>query len=244
MSAASPPAAADPPPAPALRASAKLSLLTFWVLAALALFLWYRGAPLDRVVAPFLFSLAALALLEYGAHSGAEPRQGGRAAFVAAWVGPLILAVGAFVAVDAAARAAPALRALQDLRRAALAALVAAALGFVALLLFALAADAPLSIAAGPAGLEWRRGGAPLLAPLGGVYVAAVLAPFALLAAVPGAPFARPAGALAAVVAGTGLAAAAFSTPATLPSAWLAFAPALGFTAWLAGLVRPAGSPS
>lgn len=75
--------------------SAKASLCAWWIQALLSLFLWYRNNSYDRIIAVFLFVSGLIQLVEYGALSGADPRQTGTAIFLVLWLQCLVLNIAA-----------------------------------------------------------------------------------------------------------------------------------------------------
>lgn len=78
---------------------AKESVCNWWILALLALFLWYRNIRFDRVIALFIFTLGIIQLIEYAVYCGASGKQAGAALFVTLWLQILILAICVFVFV-------------------------------------------------------------------------------------------------------------------------------------------------
>jgi hypothetical protein len=80
--------------------TAKASISSWWILAMMALFLWYRNERYDRALAVFVFTLGLIQLIEYGIHSGTDPHQSGRALFITLWLQCLVLAIGVFVFIQ------------------------------------------------------------------------------------------------------------------------------------------------
>lgn len=77
--------------------TAKTSILSWWILALLALFLWYRNIQYDRLCALLAFTFALLQLLIYGAHSGANLQQVSRALYLTLWVQCALISIAAFI---------------------------------------------------------------------------------------------------------------------------------------------------
>lgn len=77
--------------------NAKSSLTSWWILALISLFLWYRNQTYDRALAIFIFALGLSQLIEYGIHSGTDPSQSGRALFIILWLQCLVLAIGVYI---------------------------------------------------------------------------------------------------------------------------------------------------
>lgn len=77
--------------------SAKLSITSWWILALMSLFLWYRNIRYDRALSIFVFSLGLLQLVQYGVFSGADSQQSGRALYIILWLQCLVLSIGVFL---------------------------------------------------------------------------------------------------------------------------------------------------
>ena len=69
----------------------------WWLSAILALFLWYRNANYDRILAGYIFLNGLIQLIEYGIYSGADPKQSGQSLFIILWMQCLILGIGVFL---------------------------------------------------------------------------------------------------------------------------------------------------
>jgi len=80
----------------------KSSVTSWWILAMMSLFLWYRNEKYDRALSVFVFLLGLVQLIEYGIYSGADPNQTGRALFITLWLQCLVLAIGVFIFVNGA----------------------------------------------------------------------------------------------------------------------------------------------
>lgn len=77
--------------------TAKASVTSWWILAMMSLFLWYRNEKYDRAISVFVFTLGLIQLIEYGIHSGSDPSQSGWALFITLWLQCLVLAIGVFI---------------------------------------------------------------------------------------------------------------------------------------------------
>lgn len=80
--------------------TAKTSIISWWILAMMALFLWYRNEKYDRALSIFVFTLGLIQLIEYGIYSGTDPRQSGRTLFITLWLQCLVLAIGVFIFIN------------------------------------------------------------------------------------------------------------------------------------------------
>lgn len=80
--------------------NAKSSITSWWILALMSLFLWYRNVNYDRALSIFIFTLGLIQLIEYGIHSGTDPNQSGRTLFIILWLQCLVLAIGVFVFIN------------------------------------------------------------------------------------------------------------------------------------------------
>jgi drug/metabolite transporter superfamily protein YnfA len=80
--------------------STKTSISSWWILAMMSLFLWYRNERFDRALSVFCFTLGIVQLIEYGIASGTDPHQSGRALFITLWLQCLVLAIGVYVFIQ------------------------------------------------------------------------------------------------------------------------------------------------
>ena len=80
--------------------TAKASITSWWILALMSLFLWYRNEKYDRALSVFVFTLGLVQLIEYGIHSGTDPHQSGRALYITLWLQCLVLAIGVFIFIN------------------------------------------------------------------------------------------------------------------------------------------------
>lgn len=77
--------------------TAKASITSWWILALMSLFLWYRNQKYDRALSVFIFTLGLVQLIEYGIKSGTDPHQSVRALYITLWLQCLVLAIGVFI---------------------------------------------------------------------------------------------------------------------------------------------------
>ena len=80
--------------------TAKSSITSWWILALMSLFLWYRNEKYDRALSIFIFTLGLIQLIEYGINSGTDPNQSARALYITLWLQCLVLAIGVFVFIN------------------------------------------------------------------------------------------------------------------------------------------------
>lgn len=79
--------------------SIKTSLLGWWFVFILAVFLWYRNYLYDRMIAAIAIVLGLFQLIEYGIFNNMNPHQGGKLIFSVLWLLVLILALTVLVYV-------------------------------------------------------------------------------------------------------------------------------------------------
>lgn len=75
----------------------KNSLLAWWILCILAIFLWCRNYKYDRVMSTLAFTIALIQLTEYGIYNNMNIRQGGKLIFMLVWLIVLILALSVLI---------------------------------------------------------------------------------------------------------------------------------------------------
>ena len=74
-----------------------VSFISCWfVLCLLAIFLWYRNLPYDRIYSPIVFLLALIQLFVFGVYTGGNTNQAGIAVFLAVWIQPAVLAIAVY----------------------------------------------------------------------------------------------------------------------------------------------------
>lgn len=75
---------------------AKTSLITWFIIIVIVIMMWYRNTGLDRMLAPFLFAIGLIQLIEYGVHSKLDPQQAGKLIYLTLWLQVLLLAIGLY----------------------------------------------------------------------------------------------------------------------------------------------------
>lgn len=74
-----------------------VSFISCWfILCLLAIFLWYRNLPYDRIYSPIVFLLALIQLFIFGVYTGGSKNQAGTAVFLAVWIQPVVLAIAVY----------------------------------------------------------------------------------------------------------------------------------------------------
>ena len=74
-----------------------VSFISCWcILCLLAIFLWYRNLPYDRIYSPIVFLLALTQLFVFGVYSGGNSNQAGNAIFLTVWLQPVIMAIAVY----------------------------------------------------------------------------------------------------------------------------------------------------
>lgn len=66
--------------------SMKSSLLAWWLLLIIAVFLWYRNDKFDRIIAAVSIVIAMVQLIEYGIYNNMNPKQGGKMVYIVLWL--------------------------------------------------------------------------------------------------------------------------------------------------------------
>lgn len=75
----------------------KNSLLAWWLLVILVIFLWCRNYKYDRMIAALAFTIALIQLTEYGIFNNMDIKQGGRLIFMLVWLLVFILALSVLI---------------------------------------------------------------------------------------------------------------------------------------------------
>ena len=75
----------------------KVSLIAWWIIAVMSLFLWYRNIAHDRVVAAFAFTLGLVQLISYGVANQINLSQADKLLFLTLWLQCFILSLGLYV---------------------------------------------------------------------------------------------------------------------------------------------------
>jgi hypothetical protein len=81
--------------------SAKSSLSAWIIISLISLMLWYRNEAYDRALAPFIFTLGLVQLIEYGIHSTMNPEHGAKLLFITLWLQCFIFALSVYVLAGA-----------------------------------------------------------------------------------------------------------------------------------------------
>lgn len=79
--------------------SIKSSLLAWWLVLIIAIFLWYRNYQYDRIISAIAVVLGLFQLIEYGIFNHMDSRQGGKLIFSVLWLLLLIFAIGTLLIV-------------------------------------------------------------------------------------------------------------------------------------------------
>jgi len=162
--------------------SPKSSLSSWWILALMSLFLWYRNEKYDRALAVFVFTLGLIQLIEYGIHSGADPEQSGRALFITLWLQCLVLAIGVFVFISASKDTDNPSTSENVVHTIAGWNLFLFAIIFVVALVLSFTSDSTFSAAPGPSGhIEWYMNGGSILGKWGWLYLIGLFVPLILI---------------------------------------------------------------
>ena len=217
--------------------TAKASVTSWWILALLSLFLWYRNQQYDRALSIFVFTLGLVQLLEYGIHSGADPQQSGRALFITLWLQCLVLAIGVFIFINGARD--PDNPTLSETIVHTIAGwnLFLFAIIFVVALVLSFTTESTFSGAPGESGhIEWYMNGGPLLGKWGWLYIIGILVPLLLIFA-----YYMWADIRIAILIIYGALSAAYVLsnypPAAFSSMWCYLAVFFAFLAWFLGMI-------
>jgi hypothetical protein len=165
--------------------TAKASVTSWWILAMMALFLWYRNEKYDRSLSIFVFTLGLVQLLEYGIHSGTDPHQSGRALFITLWLQCLVLAIGVFIFINES-------RERDNNRNHTTTENIVHTIAgwnlflfgivFVVSLVLSFTSGSTFSGAPGPSGhIEWHMNGGSLLGKWGWLYLVGIFVPLLLI---------------------------------------------------------------
>jgi hypothetical protein len=162
--------------------TAKASVTAWWIMALMALFLWYRNEGYDRALSIFVFTLGLIQLIEYGIHSGANPQQSGRMLFITLWLQCLVLAIGVYIFING----------LKDDHNPTMSENIIHTIAgwnmmlfsfiFVVALLFTFFSDNQFSGAPGSSGhIEWYLNDQPLMGKYGWLYIIGIFVPLILI---------------------------------------------------------------
>lgn len=164
--------------------TAKASVTSWWILALMSLFLWYRNERYDRALSIFVFTLGLIQLIEYGIHSGADPQQSGRALYITLWLQCLVLAIGVFIFINDAKDSHNPSITENIVHTIAGWNLFLFSFIFVVALVLTFTSDSTFSGAPGPSGhIEWYMNDHPLMSGWGWLYLIGVFVPLILILA-------------------------------------------------------------
>lgn len=219
--------------------TAKASITAWWILAILALFLWYRNEAYDRAISIFVFTLGVIQLIEYGVHSGADAQQSGQAIYITLWLQCLVLAIGVFIFIKSSMDAETDTPTLSENIIAIIAGwnLLLFAVVFIVALVVAFATDTTFSSAPGPSGhIEWHKDGGTILGGWSWLYVVGLFGPLILIFA-----YLAWADVGIALLILYGILSAAYIfanyPPEAFTSMWCYLAIGFAFLAWMVGII-------
>jgi hypothetical protein len=162
--------------------SSKASISSWWILALMSLFLWYRNERYDRALSVFVFTLGLIQLIEYGIHSGTDPNQSGRALFITLWLQCLVLAIGVFLFIDGSYNAENPSTTETIVHTISGWNLFLFAIIFVVGMIMSFTSDWIFSATPGPSGhIEWYMNGGSLLGKWGWLYLIGLFVPMFLI---------------------------------------------------------------
>lgn len=162
--------------------TAKASIISWWILALMSLFLWYRNEKYDRALSVFIFTLGLVQLIEYGIHSGTDPNQSGRALFITLWLQCLVLAIGVFLFINGSVDTDNPTLTENIVHVISGWNLFLFAIVFVVALVLSFTSESTFSGAPGKSGhIEWYMNGGPLLGNWGWLYIVGVFVPLILI---------------------------------------------------------------
>lgn len=162
--------------------TAKASVTSWWILAMLALFLWYRNEKFDRALSIFVFTLGLIQLIEYGIHSGADPHQSGRALYITLWLQCVVLAIGVFLFIKGVKDPDNPTVTENVVHTIAGWNLFLFSIIFVVTLVLSFVSSNNFYGAPGPSGhIEWYMNSGPILGNLGWLYLIGIFLPLLLI---------------------------------------------------------------
>lgn len=162
--------------------TAKASITSWWILALMSLFLWYRNEKYDRALSVFIFTLGLIQLIEYGIHSGTDPHQSGRALFITLWLQCLVLAIGVFLFINSMKDPDNPTLTENIVNTIAGWNLFLFSIIFVVALILSFTSGSTFSGAPGSSGhIEWYMNGGPLLGKWGWLYIIGIFVPLILI---------------------------------------------------------------
>lgn len=218
--------------------TAKASITSWWILAMMALFLWYRNEAYDRAISIFVFTLGLIQLIEYGIHSGADPQQSGRALYITLWLQCLVLAIGVFLFIRSSVETEGAPTLTENIVSTIAGwNLFLFAIVFVVTLVLSFTSGATFSGAPGSSGhIEWYKDDGFILGRWGWLYIIGLFVPLLLIFAY----FAWSDIGIALLILYGVLSAAyvlANYPPEAFSSMWCYLAIGFAFLAWMVGII-------
>lgn len=219
--------------------TAKASLMSWWILALMALFLWYRNEKYDRALSIFVFTLGLIQLIEYGIHSGADPYQSGRALFITLWLQCLVLAIGVFIFINMSVDPNASSLSENIIHTIAGWNLFLFGVIFVITLIMSFTSGETFSGKVGSSGhIEWTRGASSLLGNWSWLYLIGIFVPLILIFA-----YYRFADLGIAILILYGFLSLAYVMinypPIAFSSMWCYLAVGFAFLAWFVGIIPP-----
>lgn len=156
---------------------AKSSILAWWILALIAILLWYRNQEFDRAVAVFIFIVGLIQLIEYGVRSGADSKQSGSAIFVLLWLQTIVLAIGTYIFLKSNEIEETKIYTTLSAYN-----LAAFAIVFIVALFYLFFAGSKIQAKLAESGhVDWSNNGSSILGNWGWLYVAGLFIPFILI---------------------------------------------------------------
>ncbi len=221
--------------------SAKASVSAWWILALLALFLWYRNENYDRALAPFVLALGLIQLIEYGIHNNANGTQGGKALFITLWLQCLLLAIGVYVFIKVEVSKTGTTGGKKFLETLAVLNLILFSVIFVIALMYTFFSSAQFSATVGSTGhIEWYRNDHALMGNIGILYIIGIFVPLFLIFWYYG--FSNIGVSLLIIY---GILSAAYVVtmypPEAFSSMWCYLAVGFAFLAWMVGIIPSKG---
>ena len=217
--------------------TAKASITSWWILALMSLFLWYRNEKYDRALSVFVFTLGLVQLIEYGIHSGTDPHQSGRALYITLWLQCLVLAIGVFIFINS--KKDPDNPSISENVINTIAGwnLFLFAIVFVVMLVLSFTSENVFFGAHNPSGrIEWYKDGQQLLGAWGWLYLIGILIPLLLIFA-----YYMWADVGIAILILYGILSAIYVLanypPASFNSMWCYLAVGFAFLAWFVGII-------
>lgn len=162
--------------------TAKSSITSWWILALISLFLWYRNIKYDRALAIFVFTLGLTQLIEYGIHSGTDPHQSVRALYITLWLQCLVLAISVYILIKSSTDNETATLSENVIYTIAGWNMFLFAIIFIITLVLCFTSDSIFSVSTDDSGfLSWYMSGNTIMSKWGWLYFLGILIPLLLL---------------------------------------------------------------